>query len=123
MSYMQNSLAFTGGVQELSFDEIEVVSGGSVNAPPGSPLLGINPYILDCFENLWYGRSNGGGGLWFEPWAPGMYSAWDANGDWVAMYEETTQENATRTISSTRSAGFDSTSSQSTGTVYLRPAG
>jgi hypothetical protein len=39
MTYMQSNLAFAGGIQELSFDEIEFVSGGWVYAPPGSPLL------------------------------------------------------------------------------------
>jgi hypothetical protein len=36
---MQSNLAFAGGIQELSLDEIEFVSGGWVYAPPGSPLL------------------------------------------------------------------------------------
>ena len=37
MSYMQNNLAFAGGVQELSFDEISYVSGGDIGDDTGFP--------------------------------------------------------------------------------------
>lgn len=30
MTYMQNNVAFAGGIQELSFDEIAVVGGGDI---------------------------------------------------------------------------------------------
>lgn len=36
---MEQQVAFTDGIQELSDMEIEWVAGGDVNAPEGSPLL------------------------------------------------------------------------------------
>lgn len=36
MSYMQNNLAFAGGIQELSLDEIEFVGGGADSATNSS---------------------------------------------------------------------------------------
>ncbi len=120
MSYMQNNLAFAGGIQELSLDEIEFVSGGSVDAPPGSPLLGINPYVLDSLENYYYGRTYSNG-LWFAYEGGGFYSAWNADGDRVAWYEETTSENATRTLTSSVSSTAGVVSAENTSVVNIRP--
>jgi hypothetical protein len=33
MTYMQSNLAFAGGIQELSLDEIEFISGGIPDNP------------------------------------------------------------------------------------------
>ena len=44
MTYMQSDLAFAGGIQELSFDEIEFVSGGVVAYDRGNMMR--RPEIL-----------------------------------------------------------------------------
>ena len=36
MTYMQSNLAFAGGIQELSLEEIDVVGGGADNLPNSS---------------------------------------------------------------------------------------
>jgi hypothetical protein len=121
MTYMQSNLAFAAGIQELSFDEIGFVSGGSVDAPPGSPLLGINAYIPDCLENTYYQRM-AGGGLWFSYLGNGLYSAWDENGDRVGTWASTTSDKAQATV--TTSSGMIATLGGllggSEGTVYLK---
>jgi hypothetical protein len=107
---------------ELTFHQPLSSTHFSVGTPPDSPLLGINNWIPDSLENLWYGRAYGGGQLWFEYLDHGVYLAYDANGNWVATYVETTQDRATRTLGGHLDIGADSTNGGDTGTVYLRPA-
>jgi hypothetical protein len=102
----------------LSLPDINV--GAHVGAPPGSPLLGINDWVPDSWENWYYGRIDGGGGLWFDYLEHGVWAAWDANGRQVDFFYETTQANATRTLTVDNSIGYDSTSRSGGGVVYLR---
>jgi len=123
MTYMQNSLAFAGGIQELSFDEIDYVSGGSVDAPPGSPLLGINAWVPDRLENWYYDRDYGGGGLWFQYEGWGVYSAWDKNGDKVGLFGLTTADKATNVIGGSQDQVVPGVGTSGSGTAYVRPIG
>lgn len=93
----------------------------SIGAPEGSPYLGINSYVPDFLENWYYGRSYGGGGLWFEFWHDDLYSAYDQDGNWVGVYQETDAQHATRSITGETSIGGDLLGGGNSGTVNLRP--
>jgi hypothetical protein len=123
MTYMQSNLAFASGIQELSVDEIGFVSGGMINAPPGSPLLGINSWVPDCLENWYYGRHYGGGGLWFNYEGWGVYSAWDKNGDRVGSFGLTTADKATNVIGGGQDQVVPGVGTSGGGSVYVRPIG
>jgi hypothetical protein len=102
----------------LSVPDINV--GAHVGGPFGSPLLGINDWIPDALENWWYGRDYGGGGLWFEYFRDGIWTAWDANGNQVDFYAQTTEANSTLRLTPNRSIGFDNSYQSGGATVFLR---
>jgi hypothetical protein len=68
-----------------------------VGAPPGSPLLGINPLIPDSMENWWYGRTSlGDAGAYVQK--DGFFYFYDNKGDFVGKFKEVREGEHTRTI-------------------------